>query len=70
MKKMLVFLLAFLLPILSAMPAAAENKLPDEVIWNRWYQDERARLTVGTVTPMEGRFFTNLWGGTASDKKI
>ena len=67
MKKMLVFLLAFLLPILSAMPAAAENKLPDEVIWNRWYQDERARLTVGTVTPMEGRFFTNLWGGTASD---
>ena len=55
MKKMLVFLLAFLLPILSAMPAAAENKLPDEVIWNRWYQDERARLTVGTVTPMEGR---------------
>ena len=67
MKKMLVFLLAFLLPILSAMPAAAENKLPDEVIWNRWYQDERARLTVGIVTPMEGRFFTNLWGGTASD---
>ena len=26
MKKMLVFLLAFLLPILSAMPAAAENR--------------------------------------------
>ena len=46
MKKLLGFLLAFLLLIPSAAPVRAEGKLPDEVVWNRWYQDERARLTV------------------------
>ena len=70
MKKLLGFLLAFLLLIPSAAPVRAEGKLPDEVVWNRWYQDERARLTVETVTPMEGRFFTDLWGGTASDLDV
>ena len=64
MKKLLGFLLAFLLLF---QCAGAESKLPDVVVWNRWYQDERARVTVQTVTPMEGRFFTDLWGGTASD---
>ena len=70
MKKLMVFLLVFLLLISSAAPVRAESKLPDEVVWNRWYQDERARLTVETVTPMEGRFFTDLWGGTASDLDV
>ena len=68
MKKLMVFLFAFLLMVPHTV--RAENKLPDEAVWNRWYQDERARLTVGTVTPMEGRFFTDLWGGTASDLDV
>ncbi len=68
MKKLSGYLLAFLLLFLSAAaPARAESALPDVVVWNRWYQDERARITVETVTPMEGKFFTDMWGGTASD---
>ena len=68
MKKLMGFLLALLLLVPpAAAPVRADSKLPDVVVWNRWYQDERARVTVRTVTPMEGRFFTDLWGGTASD---
>ena len=68
MKKLLGFLLAFLLlfPFVAA-PAMSESKLSNEVKWNSWYQDERACLTVQTLTPMEGQFFTDLWGGTTSD---
>ena len=68
MKRMLGLLFAFLLVLPAALPARAESALPDAVLWNRWYRDERARLTVGSVTPMEGRFFTELWGGTTSDR--
>ena len=68
MKKLLGFLLAFFLlfPFVAA-PAMSESKLSNEVKWNSWYQDERACLTVQTLTPMEGQFFTDLWGGTTSD---
>ena len=71
MKRLLSIIIAVLLLFLFAItPALAESSLPNVVIWNRWYQDERARVTVSTVTPMEGRFFTELWGGTASDRDV
>lgn len=70
MKKLLGFLLAFLLLFHSATAPALAESMPDEVKWNSWYQDERACLTVQTLTPMEGRFFTDLWGGTASDMDV
>ena len=64
--KRLLSLLAAALLIVSAVPAKADT-LPDAVVTDIWYRDERAHLTVGSPTPMEGKFFTDLWGGSASD---
>lgn len=33
----------------------------------RWAEEERARLRTGNPTPMQGKFFTGMWGGTTSD---
>lgn len=33
----------------------------------RWAEEERARLRAGNPTPMQGKFFTGMWGGTTSD---
>lgn len=66
--KRLISLLAALLLILSiqTIPAKADT-LPDVVLQDPWYKDDRARVTVGNPTPMEGKFFTDLWGGSTSD---
>ena len=73
MKKALCVLAAALLIILSGTAgicAKADANLPEEVINNPWYQDMNARLKVGNPTPMRGRFFTTLWGGSTSDLDV
>ena len=63
--KRLLSLMAAALLLISAVPAKAD--VPDVVVSDPWYKDELARLTVGNPTPMEGKFFTDLWGGSTSD---
>ncbi len=63
--KRLLSLMAAALLLISAVPAKAD--VPDVVVSDPWYKDERVRLTVGNPTPMEGKFFTDLWGGSTSD---
>ena len=46
------------------LPARAEASGQDGSAWVKY--DYRS-LDVGNPTPMEGRFFTSLWGGTTSD---
>ena len=65
--KRLLSLLAALLLVFPAAAALAESPVTEAVLANAWYQDERARLRVGNPTPMEGKFFTTLWGATTSD---
>lgn len=71
MKRTLCLLTAFLL-ILAAGGGQAENVilLPEEVMANPWFLDENAELKVGNPTPMRGRFFTTMWGGTTSDLDV
>ena len=35
-----------------------------------WMNERREKLTVGNPTPMTGRFFPGLWGGTTSDLDV
>ena len=71
MKKTLCFLAALLL-FLAAGTGWAENVilLPEEVMANQWFLDEKAELKVGNPTPMRGCFFTTMWGGTTSDLDV
>ena len=36
----------------------------------QWAEEERAKLRVGNPTPLRGRFFTAMWGGTTSDLDV
>ena len=69
MKKALCLLAsALLLLSWSTQPARAEGASANgSTAGNLWYLDERARITVANPTPMEGKFFTTLWGGSSSD---
>lgn len=70
MKKTICLLLALFLILLAGNVSADSILLPEEVITNQWFQDEHARLKVGNTTPLTGRFFTSLWGGTTSDLDV
>ena len=61
MKKALVWLV--LLTILTAAGYAAA----EETEGKRY---DRERLNVGNPTPMQGCFFTSMWGGTTSDRDV
>ncbi len=65
-------LLAAILFFLSAGTARAGEVilLPEEVMTNQWYLDQNAKLNVGSPTPLTGRFFTAMWGGTTSDLDV
>lgn len=60
MKRILAVLLAFMIPVMAI--AESGNSV--------WLHEERARLTVGNPTPLTGRFFSGLWGGTTSDLDV
>ena len=68
--KRLLSLLAALLLVFPAAAAVAESPVTEAVLANVWYQDEHARLRVGNPTPLEGKFFTTLWGATTSDLDV
>lgn len=70
MKKTICLLLALFLIMLYGNVSAGRVLLPEEVITNQWFQDEHARLKVGNTTPLTGRFFTSMWGGTTSDLDV
>ena len=74
MKKAFCLLAAALLFLLysSALtPGKAETiLLPEEIMRNKWYLDEHARVKAGNPTPLQGRFFTSMWGGTTSDLDV
>ena len=70
MKRLLCLASALLLLMTVCVTGTARAKvilLPEDTLHNRWYQDKRAELKVGNPTPMSGRFFTSMWGGTTSD---
>ena len=67
MKKLLSLLAALLLILSIPIIQTKADPLPDVVLQDPWYKDERARVTVGNPTPMEGKFFTDLWGGSTND---
>lgn len=35
-----------------------------------WTKEERAKLRVANPTPLQGKFFTTMWGGTTSDLDV
>ena len=70
MKKSLCLLLALFLTLASGTVSADHVLLPADVISNQWFQDQHARLKVGNPTPLTGRFFTAMWGGTTSDLDV
>ncbi len=67
MKKIASLLLAVLL-VFTAGTAAASGTGGESA--SRWVRDDRAVLRVGNPTPMRGRFFTTMWGGTTSDLDV
>ena len=71
MKKILCLLMACCL-LLSFGSCLAEEVvlLPEDVISNQWFRDQNAKLKVGNPTPLTGRFFTSMWGGTTSDLDV
>ena len=73
MKRLLCLASALLLLMTVCVTGTARAKvilLPEDTLHNRWYQDKRAELKVGNPTPMSGRFFTSMWGGTTSDLDV
>ena len=71
MKKILGLLLALFLILTSGIaPADDVILLPEDVLTNQWFRDGKARLKTGNPTPLTGRFFTSLWGGTTSDLDV
>ena len=63
MKKALVWLLALLM-IFSSLPVSAETAGEKQL---KYDYDE---LTVGSITPFDGSFFTQMWGNVVSDTDI
>ena len=59
MKKILAWLLLLTILIAFSAGAAEDNA--------EWMQNSREQLNVGNPTPLTGRFFTRMWGGTTSD---
>lgn len=71
MKRTLCLLAAILLFLGTAAAGADEIiLLPEDVMTNQWFLDEKAKLTVGNPTPLTGHFFTTMWGGTTSDLDV
>ena len=72
MKKRIAMLLAGIL-LLTGIAAAetAATEEPDLSAWENWvnpYPDRNyEELTVGNPTPMDGKFFTGMWGNATSD---
>ena len=56
--------LALAVCLAAAAAAGAEGTGVD------WTAQQRAVLRVGNTTPLSGRFFTTLWGGTTSDLDV
>ena len=53
----------------SGMPgAAAEEETDSDAEGSRWVEYDYRKLDVGNPSPMEGKFFTLMWGGTTSDQ--
>ncbi len=53
----------------SGMPgAAAEEETNSDAEGSRWVEYDYRKLDVGNPNPMEGKFFTLMWGGTTSDQ--
>ena len=53
----------------SGMPgAAAEEETDSDAEGSRWVEYDYRKLDVGNPNPMEGKFFTLMWGGTTSDQ--
>ena len=78
MKKWLSLLLAFLLMMTVPMASFAEGAEAagenpggtveeDNFVFPAYAYDE---LTVGNPTPVEGNFFTDLWGNNTSDLDV
>ena len=61
MKRTVSLLLALLLALLPGAAFADES---------HWVQYDYSELTAGSTTPMQGKFFTSLWGGSASDMDV
>ena len=71
MKKSLCLLLVLFLTLASGNVSAEKTVLlPEDVITNQWFRDQHARLKVGNPTPLTGKFFTSMWGGTTSDLDV
>lgn len=71
MKKTLCLLLTLFLLLASGNVLAEKTVLlPEDVITNQWFRDQHARLKVGNPTPLTGKFFTSMWGGTTSDLDV
>ena len=67
MKRILCFWIALglMLGISAARPAGTARAAGAND--NTWMEYDYRELTVGNPTPMEGKFFTSMWGGTTSD---
>ena len=64
MKRMAMLWLALCLLLSCVWTATAEGGEVD------WTEEERARLRVGSTTPLQGRFFTSMWGAATSDLDV
>lgn len=62
-----LWLTLMLLPVFGIAEETVE--LADEAM-TYWVEYDYKELTVGNATPMEGKFFTSLWGGTTSDMDV
>ena len=67
MKRLIAILLAGIL-MLSAFPALAEEETePAEDNGNPYPNRNYEELSVGNPTPMDGKFFTGMWGNSTTD---
>ncbi len=67
-KRIITMLLAVCLLLPAVASAARQIHEPGQEI--NWAEEQRAQLRVGNTTPLRGRFFTTLWGGTTSDMDV
>ena len=76
MKKALCLWLTLLLTFLPGLAAGEETEgewpvSAQEEDWQKYWVDYDYRsLTVGNATPLEGKFFTSMWGGSTSDMDV
>ena len=66
--RILLLMLLFSVVSNAGIPGACAEETDPSAEKNGWVEYDYRKLDVGNPSPMEGKFFTLMWGGTTSDQ--